>query len=633
MSARKLQQEFDKTNKKIAEGLSVFDDIYDKLMTTEISSQKEKLESDLKKEIKKLQRSRDQLKQWLGDGSIKLDKNLLQENRTKIEHAMDQFKDLEKLLKIKQFSNEGLELQNQKKFHRFSDDPADAKKIEAYNYISDIIDQINQQNEGLEQEISQLSSQLRRSKLSSILQLSIEDCKYKQERNGNHLTQLEKILRNFENGKLDPERIEDIKDDLEYYVENNQDEDYVEYDDFYDQLEMDDENGEFEEGHGVLMGDLDRTKPESDEDQKSTSYPTVPSPSNENTPSQPQQQQQPQPQPQPQAQAQAQPQAQPQPQAQQPQSQSHTPIISKKKAGVVPATNPPPITNANSYSNVVKAATTNGNTLPSVAASATAAATATTAPASRNVSGKVPPPGLNNKLTTASPQAASSKLNSQSPITSNGGESEKKLSTKSQSESPIMLNENKTFWDTIPRLSTIPQLRLNNPLPFQNISSMLENSLLNCPDSFDAEKPRQYNPTNVHPSSVDYPQEPMYELNLSHIMKKFDNDTLFYCFYYSEGIYNLSKWNAAKELSKRGWIWNTETKQWFAKDQKNSKSRSMSVIQKEDTPDDNLHSDHHTEDEQDELKEQNYKYFDYERTWLIRRKDNFVFVPETRQTF
>ena len=71
----------------------------------------------MKKELKKLQRLRDQLKQWLGDSSIKLDKNVLQENRTKIEHAMDQFKELEKLLKIKQFSNEGLELQSQQSDH------------------------------------------------------------------------------------------------------------------------------------------------------------------------------------------------------------------------------------------------------------------------------------------------------------------------------------------------------------------------------------------------------------------------------------------------------------------------------------------------------------------------------------
>ena len=199
MSTRKLQQEFDKTNKKIAEGLTVFDDIYDKLMTTEISSQKEKLESDLKKEIKKLQRLRDQLKTWISDTSIKLDKSLIQDNRTKIEHAMDQFKDLEKSSKIKQFSNEGLELQSQKtKYNKFTD-PEDAKKQEACNYIGDIIDQLNQQNESLELEIHLLATQLKKTKSANSYseQSSIDDCKYNVERNNNHLSKLEMILRNI----------------------------------------------------------------------------------------------------------------------------------------------------------------------------------------------------------------------------------------------------------------------------------------------------------------------------------------------------------------------------------------------------------------------------------------------------
>ena len=238
MSARKLQQEFDKLNKKISEGLQAFDEIKDKINATESASQREKLENDLKKELKKLQRLRDQLKQWLGDSSIKLDKNVLQENRTKIEHAMDQFKELEKLLKIKQFSNEGLELQSQQKRSRFGDD---AKYQEACTYINEVIEQLNGQNEELEQELDSLSGQLKRKGGSSI-QLSIDDVKYKIERNNSHISKLEEVLENLDNDKLDPARIDDIKDDLDYYVENNQDEDYVEYDEFYDQLEVDEED-------------------------------------------------------------------------------------------------------------------------------------------------------------------------------------------------------------------------------------------------------------------------------------------------------------------------------------------------------------------------------------------------------
>jgi CCR4-NOT transcription complex subunit 3 len=47
-------------------------------------SQKEKFEGDLKKEIKKLQRYRDQIKTWAGSNDIK-DKKPLIESRKQIE--------------------------------------------------------------------------------------------------------------------------------------------------------------------------------------------------------------------------------------------------------------------------------------------------------------------------------------------------------------------------------------------------------------------------------------------------------------------------------------------------------------------------------------------------------------------
>ena len=213
----------------------------------------------MKKELKKLQRLRDQLKQWLGDSSIKLDKNVLQENRTKIEHAMDQFKELEKALKIKQFSNEGLELQTQQKRSRFGDD---AKYQEACTYINGVIDELNNQNEDLDQELDSLSSQLKRKGGSSVQQ-SIDDVKYKMERNNNHINKLEEILENLDNDKLDPARIDDIKDDLDYYVENNQDEDYVEYDEFYDQLDVEEEEDEVE-----VEGSLAQMAAETEDERK-----------------------------------------------------------------------------------------------------------------------------------------------------------------------------------------------------------------------------------------------------------------------------------------------------------------------------------------------------------------------------
>lgn len=57
--------------KKVSEGVETFDNIFDKIQSTTNSNQKEKYEQDLKKEIKKLQRLRDQIKTWLSSNDIK----------------------------------------------------------------------------------------------------------------------------------------------------------------------------------------------------------------------------------------------------------------------------------------------------------------------------------------------------------------------------------------------------------------------------------------------------------------------------------------------------------------------------------------------------------------------------------
>ena len=71
MAARKLQTEIDRTFKKVSEGVELFEGLYDKLQTSSNQGQKEKLESDLKTQIKKLQRLRDQIKVWLQSNEIK----------------------------------------------------------------------------------------------------------------------------------------------------------------------------------------------------------------------------------------------------------------------------------------------------------------------------------------------------------------------------------------------------------------------------------------------------------------------------------------------------------------------------------------------------------------------------------
>jgi hypothetical protein len=84
MTSRKTQQEIDKTFKKVAEGIAVFESIYEKIKSTSNPTQRDKLEENLKKEIKKLQRFRDQIKSWAAGNEVK-DKAPLLEQRRAIE--------------------------------------------------------------------------------------------------------------------------------------------------------------------------------------------------------------------------------------------------------------------------------------------------------------------------------------------------------------------------------------------------------------------------------------------------------------------------------------------------------------------------------------------------------------------
>ena len=86
MAQRKIQQDIDKCFKKVAEGIQAFEAIYDKIQQSTNPSQKEKLEDNLKREIKKLQRQRDQIKTWAAGNEIK-DKKPLMEQRKAIENV------------------------------------------------------------------------------------------------------------------------------------------------------------------------------------------------------------------------------------------------------------------------------------------------------------------------------------------------------------------------------------------------------------------------------------------------------------------------------------------------------------------------------------------------------------------
>ena len=88
-ASRKLLTEVSQCLKKVEEGVLVFDEVWDKVYASANQSLKEKYEGDLKKEIKKLQRLRDQIKTWLSSGDVK-DKSALTDAR-KVSRSISSF--------------------------------------------------------------------------------------------------------------------------------------------------------------------------------------------------------------------------------------------------------------------------------------------------------------------------------------------------------------------------------------------------------------------------------------------------------------------------------------------------------------------------------------------------------------
>ncbi|CAM0875628.1 unnamed protein product [Alopecurus aequalis] len=219
-ASRKLQGEIDRVLKKVQEGVDVFDSIWNKVYDTENANQKEKFEADLKKEIKKLQRYRDQIKTWIQSSEIK-DKKALMDARKQIEREMERFKVCEKETKTKAFSKEGLGQQPKT-------DPREKAKGETRDWLNSVVSDLENQIDNFEAELEGLSFKKGKQRPPRLVHLEKSITRHKA-----HIKKLESILRLLDNDELSPEQVNDVKDFLEDYVERNQ-EDFDEFSDVED---------------------------------------------------------------------------------------------------------------------------------------------------------------------------------------------------------------------------------------------------------------------------------------------------------------------------------------------------------------------------------------------------------------
>lgn len=234
-ASRKLQGEIDRVLKKVQEGVDVFDSIWNKVYDTDNANQKEKFEADLKKEIKKLQRYRDQIKTWIQSSEIK-DKKVsasyeqaLLDARKLIEREMERFKICEKETKTKAFSKEGLGQQPKT-------DPKEKAKSETRDWLNTVVGELESQIDSFEAEIEGLSVKKGKTRPPRLTHLETSIARHKA-----HIMKLELILRLLDNDELSPEQVNDVKDFLDDYVERNQEdfEEFSDVDELYNSLPLD----------------------------------------------------------------------------------------------------------------------------------------------------------------------------------------------------------------------------------------------------------------------------------------------------------------------------------------------------------------------------------------------------------
>lgn len=166
--------------------------------------------------------------------------------RWRIVQQMEKFKAVEKEMKTKAYSKEGLSAAAKL-------DPKEKEKLEACQFLSSMIDELERQIETMEVEGESLQANLKKGKKDTSRAERVAEIERITERHKWHQSRLELILRSLENGGLEVDQVMDLQESIKYYVESNQEVDFAEDDTLYDDLHLDEEEDLF-----GMNNDLDR---------------------------------------------------------------------------------------------------------------------------------------------------------------------------------------------------------------------------------------------------------------------------------------------------------------------------------------------------------------------------------------
>ncbi|EXJ95743.1 hypothetical protein A1O1_00867 [Capronia coronata CBS 617.96] len=624
MASRKTQQEIDKTFKKVDEGIQAFESIYEKIYSSQNAAQKEKLEDNLKKEIKKLQRSRDQIKTWAAGNEIK-DKSALLEQRKRIEKCMEIFKAVEKEMKTKAFSKEGLS-QNAKL------DPKEKEREELCDFLSEQLDEINRiLTEELEPEANILQAALKKkqrdnSKADRLAEIEAVTETYKW-----HESRLQLVLRSLQNGNLDNDLVTVIKGEIEEVVREGREPDFdaEAYEGIYDDLNLDGEEAQF-----GLSNEVDHM---SSQDTQSVQEDNEPEPAPIKKPKVEH------------------------PATRRPSTQLKSPLPALATLNTMPpppsipkdtTMKPAPIPNRPpgetlKYASAAAAAAASDKTgvgiaplPPPVGANSTTASHALPAPNKTSATSSPAPAPAQPVEKTASPRPGP--VTVESSATSQDHSSHSKSPTLSSTSAPAasvpssipptpaMENsvavQEPVIADELPTtngdahedpstvesiyhlppglqdlLDSFETTKSRAAQPPSQLARLLQASQETCPEPSDSDRPQHYRPTFKYNTPAHYPQDvlPIFDDPALYDNQRLETDTLFYIFYYRQNTYQ--QWLAARALKNQSWRFHKQYQTWF---QRHEEPKQIT----------------------EEFEQGTYRFFDYESTWMNRRKADFKFL-------
>lgn len=527
---------------------------------------------------------------------------------------MERFKAVEKEMKTKAYSKEGLQLASKL-------DPKEKEKLDTVEFLSNMNEELERQVEQLEADVETLQAGMKKNKKGNDKAERISELEEKVERHKWHQNKLDLLQRALENGNVEVDQIKEVEEGIEYYVKQNSDPDFMEDDTIYDDFNLQEEEAIFGMG-----GDADRVssqdtqsiqdelpEPEGRSGSLGTKGKAVETASS-NT-------------------------RRPSTQMKSPLpalATLHTPlpgVSSSSTNAMKPA--PLPARTAGEplkYASAAAAAAASDRNGVGIAPlpppPGATAAQATLAPTNARTSATASPATVHSQPASR-PQLSSSESGSQvaaskSPVVTAAASvpvtqvPEKEVLTdetarsnrqtveeeSSTSDTPPLTNgeshvDEDEDEDSVYHLPSSLQDLLDSFEATKNEISasasrppdehLLSASMSTAPDSADTEAPHHYRPQNPYPyTPPHYPQEPLAIFDDPRLYQKIETDVLFYAFYYRQGTYQ--QYLAAKALKSQSWRFHKQYQTWF---QRHEEPKAI------------------TED----YEQGTYRFFDYESTW------------------